>query len=102
MHSLAVSPAAAHPPAAINITITGSRLNIAVEHNTRDKFKHYIGKIIVWLNGKELVSQKFTLQQTDKSQSAVYALPELKSGAIVKVYAECNMKGSLTAEKKAP
>ncbi|MFA5162037.1 MAG: hypothetical protein WC421_07300 [Elusimicrobiales bacterium] len=99
---LSAVPAFAHPPSAIHISITGKQVNVTVDHNTRNRLKHYIDKIAVSLDGKTLVSQNFALQQDEKTQTAVYLLPELKSGAVVRVYAECNMKGSLAAEQKAP
>ena len=91
----------AHPAKSIELTITGTRVDINVVHQVKDPAKHYIDQIEVLVDGKKLVTQAFTLQKDMNGQAATYIIPEIKPGSKVKVITNCNKGGKLTVEKKA-
>lgn len=84
----------AHPPTRVDISRNGSIIEIVATHRVPNPQQHYIDVIKVYLNGKTIIEQKFSLQ-TDNIQKAVYSIPELKSGDTIEAEAECNQYGEL-------
>ncbi|MDD5258854.1 MAG: hypothetical protein PHD29_02700 [bacterium] len=93
--------ALAHPPTAIQVkNLDATQIEVTVLHGTRDPDAHHIEEIVVSLNGKKIIEQAFSTQQTKDAQKAVYNLPELAKNpkAVLKVYADCNKGGDKTKE----
>lgn len=84
----------AHQPQSIDITVSGKDVSIYVSHPVSNAEKHYIRKIEVSVNGREIIEQTFSTQ-TDNSQEAVYHIPSLKKSDILEVKAYCSRFGEL-------
>jgi len=96
------SIAYAHPPSDIKITYDpGTRiLEAVIMHNVSDVKKHFIYKVDVGLNGKEIISQAISRQDDNLTQTVSYLIPDAKSGDALSVEGYCNLSGSLTKEIK--
>jgi desulfoferrodoxin (superoxide reductase-like protein) len=94
-------PALANPPADISINISGSTLEVFVQHPSQNTSKHFIKTIKVSLNKKVVIDQGFSGQDKD-GQRASFSLPGLKKGDKIKVWAECSIYGDLEKEFPAP
>jgi hypothetical protein len=92
--------AAAHPPSDIIITfdLAKSAVMANIAHDTKDTGKHYIGQIIVMVNGKEMIKQKAETQTNNDGQNVMYVIPGLKTGDKVAIAADCSVFGGLTKE----
>jgi len=84
----------AHPPSSVAISRNGTSVEVMVTHTVSNPLQHYINLIEVFLNGKKIIEQHFSLQ-TENNQRALYIIPELKKGDIVEVEADCNQFGEL-------
>ena len=97
---IGVLSAYAHPP--INIVITydlQSRvLRAAIKHNVNDPKRHYIKKVDVCINGKEVLTHKLSRQDNGTIQIVAYIIPDAKPGDELSVEAYCSIQGKL--EKK--
>lgn len=91
------SAAYAHPPSDIKITYDSKAkiLTALIMHNVSDVKKHYINKIDVGLNGKEIINQAISQQDNGISQKVSYLIPDAKAGDKISVEAYCNISGKL-------
>ncbi len=92
----------AHPPSEINIEHSSElrMISIVVAHPVSNSGKHFINKIIIWLNGKEILQHKIGAQDDNRYQSAAYMIPDAKAGDVIAVEAYCNISGKLKKEIK--
>lgn len=90
----------AHPPQLIDLKVDGLNIDITVFHSVSQPQKHYINEIRVFVDGVELVLQKFIQQATTEEQKAVYFIPSLKQGDVIRVFAKCSEEGKLLKEFK--
>ena len=94
---LAVSSSAfAHPPSAVTLVFDPATKTISVsaEHAvSRPKF-HFIKKIDVSVNGKQVKEFTFLEQENKMRQRATYVLADIKADDIIAVKATCNLIGS--------
>lgn len=94
-----------HPASKVILSVEGNVLHVTVQHNVGNPQTHYINKIIVTLNEKEIITQLFFLQ-TDNTQKVSYTIPSLKSGDTITVEANCNRggtrKGTITVKPTTP
>jgi len=95
---LTVSMAYAHPPSDIKITFDPKTkiLQAVIFHNTNDTLNHYIKKVDVALNGKEIIEQAISKQDNNQNQAASYLIPDAKSGDILSVEGYCSISGKLS------
>jgi desulfoferrodoxin (superoxide reductase-like protein) len=98
----ALACAYAHMPSDVKVSFdTASKeLKLVIMHDTPDLLVHYIGRVNVELNGKEVINDKLTRQENDKSQTLIYKIPNAKAGDIITVYVRCNIIGRLKREIK--
>lgn len=94
---LSAGPLFAHPPSAIDIKANGAAVEITVEHAVSDPADHYIREIKVSAGRKEMIRQEFVLQ-TGNVQKAVYLIPSIKPGNLLKVEAFCSKFGKRDRE----
>lgn len=90
----------AHPPSAINITFDAETkiLRISIPHGVPDpQGDHYIDKVVVWLNGKEIITQLIASQYSPQEQVVLYQLIDAKKGDKIDVYANCSKFGDRKA-----
>ena len=74
----------------------GNTLEVKVIHSGGSS--HYINKIVVVLNEKEILNHKLFAQTSDKSQRVYYTIPSLKKGDKLYVEATCNKGGTKVSE----
>lgn len=102
-----LSVLSAHP--AVDVTLKFLPLNnnlvVVYQHPVKDNKDHYISDVRIELNGKEIISQKLTLQDTQTTGELTYKIPEAKSGDKIIVKTKCNKlgikNGELVIEGKA-
>lgn len=100
----AFSFACAHPPQDIKITFDPSAkmLTAVITHNVSNPQNHYIAKVDVVINGKEIIEHKISRQDSNTNQAVSYFIPDLKAGDTVSVEAYCSISGKLEKEIKVP
>ncbi len=96
------STASAHPPSDIKITYDSKTkiLKAVIMHNVSDVKKHFIKKVDVGLNGKEIISHSISQQDNNISQTVSYLIPDVKAGDKLSVEAYCSISGKLEKEIK--
>ncbi len=89
-----------HPPQDIIITFDPMTkvLSAVIVHKTSNPSSHCIKKVDIKLNGKEILSETFTKQDNNLSQTVRHPLPDAKAGDTLSVEAYCSISGKL--EKK--
>jgi len=98
------STAYAHPPSDIKIKYNPKTkiLTAVIMHNVSDVKKHFIKKVDVGLNGKEIISHAISRQDSRTDQTVSYLLPDARPGDVLSVEAYCNLSGKLLKEMKTP
>ena len=98
------SAAYGHPPSDMKITYDSKTkiLTALIMHNVGDVKKHYINKIDVGLNGREIISQAISQQDSGISQKVSYLIPDVKAGDKISVEAYCSISGKLEKGIVAP
>jgi hypothetical protein len=96
------SAAYAHPPSDIKIIYdSGTKiLKAVIMHNVSDVKKHFIYKVDIGLNGKEIISHAISQQDNNLTQTVSYLIPDVKPGDALSVEGYCSLSGSLTKEIK--
>ena len=91
------SSAWAHPPVDIAISFDpGTKMVKAViTHPVANPKDHYIRKVDVSLNGKEVIEHVISRQDNNDTQTVAYLLPDVKEGDTIGVEGYCNQFGSL-------
>jgi len=94
------SVAVAHPPSDVKIgfDLKTQTLNAVVVHRVSNPATHYIYKVDIALNGKEIKTLTFEKQLDRKEQAVTVVLPQVKAGDFLSVEGYCNLSGKL--EKK--
>jgi len=97
------SVAYAHPPADIKISFDASTkiLKAIIFHNVSNPLNHYIKKVDIGLNDKEIIEQEISKQDDNISQTVSYLIPDVKDGDVLSVEAYCSISGKLKKEIKA-
>jgi len=100
---LAFGFACAHPPTDIVISYdpTAKILKAVIYHNVANPEKHFIKKVDVSLNSKEIISQAISRQDNLATQTVSYLIPDVKLGDTLSVEAYCNIIGKLEKEIQA-
>jgi len=98
--TVAATGAWAHPPSDIMITFDSKTkmLTAMIMHDVKNPLEHYIIKVDVGLNGKEILSQAISQQDNNISQTVSYLIPDAKSGDTLSVEAYCSISGKLEKE----
>ena len=92
----------AHPPSDIKIQFDpiAKVLLATIEHRVSNPKTHYIKKVDIGLNGKEVQTLTFTKQDSAKEQTFAIPVPEAKQGDTLSVEGYCNLSGKLEKEIK--
>jgi hypothetical protein len=93
----------AHPPSDISISYDPDTrmLQAVIIHNTiTPPDTHYIKKVDVALNGKEIIEHQISRQDNNSSQTVYYLVPDARRGDTLSVEAYCNISGKLMKEIK--
>ncbi len=96
------STAHAHPPSDIKITYNPKTkiLTAVIAHKVSDVKKHFINKVDVGLNGREVISHAISKQDNKANQTVSYLMPDASPGDVLSVEAYCNLSGKLSREIK--
>jgi len=99
---VAVPTAYAHPPSNILLNFDSKTkiLQAVITHNTSNPLNHYIKKVGVGLNGKEIIEQSISGQDNFESQTVSYLIPDIKDGDVLSVEGSCSVSGKLKKEIK--
>ena len=94
------SIAYAHPPSDIIITYEPATkiLHAVIMHNTSNPESHYIKKVDIGLNNKEIIEHKISREDNNTSQTVSYLIPDAKIGDKISVEAHCSISGKLKKE----
>ncbi len=97
---MAASVAYAHPPSDIRITFDPKTkmLQAVIVHNTNNPLNHYIKKVDVGLNGKEIIEHNISREDNNQTQTVSYLIPDAKDSDILSVEAYCSISGKLKKE----
>ena len=92
---LLVISVSAHPPKKITLKfdIKTQELDIKVDHSVKDMNDHFIEKLSVKVNGKEVYSEEFSKQKDLKADVYRILLENVKVGDEVELTASCNKWG---------
>lgn len=95
-----VSFSYAHPPSDIKITFDPKTkiLQATIIHNTSNPATHYIKKVDVGLNGKEIIEHDISRQDNNEVQTISYLIPDAKAGDVISVEGYCSISGKLKKE----
>lgn len=90
----------AHPPQDVIIAfdLATKILKANIVHNTNNPSKHYINKVDVGLNNKEIISHSISQGDNNQGQEVLYFIPDAKAGDVISVEGYCNISGTLTKE----
>jgi hypothetical protein len=94
------STAYAHPPSDIKITFDPNTKTVTavIMHDVSNPLNHYIKKVDVGLNGKEIIEQSISRQDNNDSQTVNYFIPDIKDGDKIFVEGHCSISGALKKE----
>ena len=97
---MATSMAYAHPPSDIKITFDPKTkiLQAVIMHNTNNPISHYINKVDVGLNGKEIIEHRISREDNNETQIVSYLIPDVKDNDILSIEAYCSISGKLKKE----
>ncbi len=92
----------AHPPSDIKITFDPQTkiLNAVIIHNVSNPSAHYIKKVDVVLNGKEIIEQSISRQDNFNTQTVSYLIPDAKEADLFSVEGYCSISGKLEKQLK--
>jgi hypothetical protein len=98
----AVCSAYAHPPQDIKITFDQNTkiLSAVITHKVNNPENHYVKKVGIGLNGKEIISHQISRQDNNDTQTVSYLIPDAKNGDTLSVEAYCSISGKLEKEIK--
>ncbi len=90
----------AHPPSDIIISYdAGSHtLKAIIAHPVSNPKGHYIKKVDIALNGKEICELKFVQQDNNKTQTITYVISGVRPKDRLSVEAYCSISGKLKKE----
>ncbi|MCK9616130.1 MAG: hypothetical protein M0R48_11680 [Candidatus Omnitrophica bacterium] len=90
----------AHPPSDIKINFDPDTkmLNAVISHNTSNPVNHYIKKVDIGLNGKEIIGHLISREDNNETQTVSYLIPDAKAGDILSVEGYCSISGKLKKE----
>ena len=67
-------------------------------HDVGNPLNHYIKKVDVGLNGKEIIEHSLSRQDNNDSQTISYFIPDVKNGDLLSVEGHCSISGKLKKE----
>jgi hypothetical protein len=92
----------AHPPSDITISFDPSArtLTAVIAHYVSNPKTHYIRKVDIALNGKEIIEHLISRQDNNAGQTVVYLIPDVNENDSLSVEAYCSISGKLQKEIK--
>lgn len=92
----------AHPPSDIKMTYDSdtNMLTVVLTHEVRNPDEHFIKKVDIGLNGKEIITHQISRQSNNITQMVVYMIPDAKPGDVLSAEGYCSLSGALEKELK--
>ena len=92
---LLVLSAAAHPPKKITLKfdVKTQELDVKIDHSVKNMNEHFIKKIVVKVNGTEVLSKDYSKQKDMKADVYRITLKNVNAGDEVELTASCNKWG---------
>ena len=92
----------AHPPSDIKIIFDPQTkiLSAVIIHGVSNPARHYIKKVDVALNGKEIIEQSISIQDNSNNQTVSFLIPDFKVGDLISVEGYCSISGKLKKQLK--
>ncbi len=86
----------ADPPKKVTVTYTKetSTVKVVVFHPVANAATHYVKKITIKVDGKEVKTFNETTQDNNKTDSREVVLKGIKPGSIIEATADCSIMGS--------
>ncbi len=90
----------AHPPSDIVISYNPETkiVDAVINHPVAIPENHFIKKIDVGLNGKEIIEHQISRQDNNATQTVAYLIPDAKIGDTISIEAYCSISGKLEKE----
>ncbi|MCM8816464.1 MAG: thiosulfate oxidation carrier complex protein SoxZ [Candidatus Omnitrophica bacterium] len=84
-----------HPPSDIvgSFDSQTKLLKAQIKHASSNPGRHYIERVEIFLNGKQIISHKISKQADASEQSVTYQITDIKKGDKLTVEAYCNISG---------
>jgi hypothetical protein len=101
--SVARTTAYAHPPKSVELGLNADgSLTVMVGHGVNDPGKHYIYKIVVYVNDTVAVQREYKSQTSAEGMTDTFAIGSKPSGTRIKAEAFCIIMGSLVGTVTIP
>ena len=94
----------AHPASEVTLSYNAETmiLKVGFSHKVRIADDHFIYKITVRLNGKDMISQEVGRQSSPEGGELIYKIIDAAPGDRIKVVTRCNKGGNKSAEIVIP
>ena len=93
----------AHPPKSVNLSWKAEgNLYVNVAHSVNDPAKHYIYKILIYVNGTIAAQREYSSQASSDGLTDVFSLGSMPSGTKIKAEAYCVIMGSSSGTISVP
>ena len=93
----------AHPPKSVTLSWNPSgALGVNVSHSVNDPVKHYVYRIIVYVNNNRVAQKEYNSQPNGDGLTDTFSLGALPSGTTIKAEAFCVIMGSTTGSLTVP
>ncbi|MDR1482465.1 MAG: hypothetical protein LBI74_07560 [Synergistaceae bacterium] len=95
--------ASAHPPKSVKLAWNANgNLTVTVGHSVNDPGKHYIYKVIIYVNDTVAAQKEYSSQTSADELTDVFSLGGKPSGTRIKAEAFCVIMGSASGEITVP
>jgi len=96
--------ALAHPAGAQNLRWDAKTnyLYVSYDHSVKNPADHFIQSVVIQVNGKTIITQLLTLQDTNQGGALVFKLPGMKKNDKIVMVSDCNKGGKKTSSIKVP
>lgn len=93
-----------HPPANIDVNYDPETkiVKVIITHKTSNPKTHYIKKVDISLNDKEIITHNISSQDDNEIQVVSYRIPEAKADDLIAVEGYCRISGTLTKQVYVP
>ncbi|MDR3320850.1 MAG: hypothetical protein LBS93_00250 [Synergistaceae bacterium] len=101
--AVSAGAASAQPPKSVFLSVApGGVLTVKVEHSVNDPQKHFINRIMVYVDDKIAAQRDYSSQTSADGHEDTFQLDALLPGSAIKVEAYCVIMGFATGAIKVP
>ncbi len=92
----------AHPASDINASYSAQNqtVSISFDHPVENPSEHFIEGVEIRLNGRMIISQVNTAQDSETGGSFIYKIPNLRKNDVLMITLICSRAGKKTATMK--